>query len=62
MLWRMSLFVGVCFLDKDVYLGNPFEVTSMVKKAFGKVDAVKVTRSGMLLISCVFREQNECAL
>jgi hypothetical protein len=34
----------------------------MVKKVLGKVDAVKVTRNGMVLISCVSEEQKECAL
>ena len=49
-------------MDKDVYFGNPFEVTRMVKAALGKVDAVKVTRSGMVLILWVSKEQKECAL
>lgn len=50
-----SFLVGVCFLDKDVYLGKPFEVTRMAKKALGKVGAVKVTWSGMLMI-CVSKK------
>ena len=35
-------------MDKDVHLGNHFKVTRMVEKALGKVDAVKVTRRGMV--------------
>ena len=43
-------------------MGNPFEVMRKVRKVFGKVDTVKVTRSGMVLILCVSKEQRECAL
>lgn len=49
-------------MDKDVYLGNSFEVTRIVKASLEKVDVVKVTRSDMVLIWCVSKEQKECAL
>ena len=51
---------GICSLDKGVYFGNPFEVKRMVKKeSWEKWMRSKQQRSGMVLISCVSKEQKE---
>jgi hypothetical protein len=34
----------------------------MVRDALGKVEAVRVARTGMMLILCVSEEKKECAL
>lgn len=39
-----NLFLaGLHFLNKDVYLGNPFEVSKKVKHVLGKVESIGVT-------------------
>ena len=36
---------------KDAYMGDPFEVSKMVKHTLGKVESIKVTRSAIILIN-----------
>lgn len=52
--------VGVSFMDKDVFLGDPFAFKEMVEDPLGKVVSIKVTRSGMVLIYCVRRTKGKC--
>lgn len=56
---NVVVLVVVLFVDKNVNLGDHFEVA---RKAQGQVNAVKVTRNGMVLISWVSKEQKEKAL
>lgn len=45
-----------------LFWGDAFEVSRMVRDALGKVETVRVTRSGFVLFSCVLKEQMEKAL
>ena len=47
------LLVGMRLLSKDAYVGNPFDVSEMGKYALGKVESVRVARSGVILINCI---------
>ena len=49
-------------LSEDAYVGNPFEELKMVKYALGKVESVRVTRSGLILIRCICEEQRKFAV
>ena len=42
--------VGVGIISKDVFVGDPLTVSKMVKDELGKVESVRVTRSGMMPI------------
>lgn len=54
---------GVRFTNNNAFFWEiHFEVSRMVKDALGKVESVRVTRSGFVLISCVLKEQKEKAL
>lgn len=35
---EQKFLVGVRFINNDVFLGDPFEVTKMVKEALGKLE------------------------
>ena len=50
------------FFSKDAKVGNPFEVSKMVKYALGKVESVRVTRRGLILINCISEEQRKIAV
>jgi ribosome biogenesis protein Tsr3 len=43
-------------------LGNTLVILRTVKKAVGKVDSIKVTRSGLVLVNCVDEEQKKRAM
>ncbi|KAK6295269.1 hypothetical protein J4Q44_G00344950, partial [Coregonus suidteri] len=57
-----SFLVGLQFMSKDVFLGNPFAVTKMVKDALREVESVRVNKSGIMLMSSVSKEPKEKAL
>ena len=40
-------------LSKDEDVGDLFDVLKMVKYALGKVESIRVTRSGLILIHCI---------
>lgn len=50
-----SFLVGIHFMGKDVFLGDPFAVKEMVEDALRKVESIKVTRSGRVLMYCMSR-------
>ena len=52
--------VGVRFLGElGPDLVDPWEVSKMVKKALSKVQSVKITRAGLVLILCVYADQKD---
>ena len=50
-----SILVGIHFMGKDVFLGDPFAVKEMVEDALRKVESIKVTRSDRVLMYCMSR-------
>lgn len=56
-----EFMVKVRFTSKNDFLGDPFAVSKLIKEELDKVELVRVTRSGMMLISCV-KAQKEKAL
>lgn len=61
-LWSINglFLVGVSFMGKSVFLGDPLAVKEMVEDPLEKVVSIKVTRSGMVLICCVRRTKGKC--
>ena len=51
--------VGVGIISKDVFVGDLLTVSKMVKDELGKVESVRVTRSGMILIVCQQRKRRK---
>lgn len=47
---------------KVAYMGDPFEVSKMVKHVLGKVESIKVTRSAIIRINWVSVEQSKIAV
>lgn len=43
-------------------LSNSLEVSKMVERGVGKVESVRVTRSGLVLIFCVSSDQRKSVL
>jgi hypothetical protein len=43
-------------------VGDPFEVSKMVKYALGKVESVRVIKSGLILSNCISEEQRKIAV
>lgn len=52
-----SFLLESFFIDKYVILGDPFAVKERVEGVLGKVEPIKVTRSGMVLMYCISQEQ-----
>ena len=56
------LLVGMRFLSKDAFVGYLALKRQIVKYALGKVESVRVTRSGLILIHFISEEQRKIAV
>lgn len=56
--WDKSVPIG----NNVVQNGDPRKVSKMVKDEFGKVESVRVTKSSMIVISCIERAKRESSI